>query len=80
MVLNELRYIQRAGVISRTQLNLQGAMLNGVAFFKGHYDFIHEGIARVSGGHDQMNCQRSFGGTQAPNVQIMNVCNPIQLA
>jgi hypothetical protein len=55
MKLNWLRYSQRAGVISCTQLNLQGAVMNGVAFFKRLHNFIQEGIARVTVGHDQVD-------------------------
>ena len=74
MVLHWLRYGQRARVISCTQFNLQSAVMNGVTFSKRHFNFIQEGVARGAVGHDQVNCQRTFGGTQAPYMQIMNVC------
>jgi len=63
-----------------TQLNLQGAVMDGVTVFKRQDNVIHEGIARVTIGHDQVYCQRIFGGAQAPNMQVMNVCYAFQLA
>jgi hypothetical protein len=67
-------------MISCTQLNLQGAVMHGVTFFKRQYTLIHEGIARVAVRHYQVDCQRIFGGTQAPNMQVMNVGYTFQLA
>ena len=48
-------------------------------FIQSLYDIIHEGIAGMSAGHDQMDCQRSFGGAQAPNMQIMYIRYTAQL-
>ena len=55
-------------MISATQFNLQGAVMNGVLFFKRLYTIINKGIARVAIGHDQVDCQRIFSGAQAPNM------------
>jgi len=41
--------------------------MDRVAFFKRQYNFIHKGVARVAAGHDQVYCQRIFGGAQ-PSV------------
>jgi hypothetical protein len=59
---------QRAGMISATQFNLQGTVMNGVLLFKYPDTFINECIARMAVGHDQMHSQGTFGSTQTPNM------------
>ena len=75
-----LGYSQRACMIGCALLNLQRAVMDWVMFIQSLYDIIHEGIAGMTARHDKMYRQRSFGGAQAPNMQIMYISYTAQLA
>ena len=60
-------------MVDSSLLDFQRAVVDGISGLQHVSDIVHEDVARITIGHDQMNGQRAFGRAQAPDMQIVDV-------
>ena len=63
---------QRASVLRRALLDLQGGVMDREAFFQFMHGAAHERVAGVSRRDDQMDRERGFHGAHFPDVEIVD--------
>ena len=74
------RLKQRAGMIGCSLFCLQGAVMHLEMLFQVMRNLVDKRVTWVASRYDQMHRQRIFSGTQAPDMQIVNIGYAFQLA